>query len=126
MTSVDGAPPSWVTKLEALHGLPIELVPATVYILCWKTPQIVKSVSSDYGYDGTSAKPITHYVGWTSQANPYKRINNHSLKAWRSDHVYLFTPATLIDEEDYKRNRSCPGCGTELKLSLVGPDGYRP
>jgi len=92
----------WEADVEAKHGLPLNEVVGHVYVLHYETPQIVKSVSADYAgpdsaldNDGLlSFEPIRHYVGWTQQCNPRKRINRHGPAALR-ELVYLEqTPLT--------------------------------
>jgi hypothetical protein len=92
--------PGWVLALEARYGVPIEDVPGTVYILHYDPPQVVRSVSRDYsgqlaepGPHGLESDgPISHYVGWSQQPNPRRRI--------------------------YKLTGTCPKCGTALRDSL--------
>ena len=108
----------WAKALEEKHGLPLEKCPGTVYILHWNKPTTVLSVSMDYGI-GESIKPITHYVGWTSQADPKKRYNNHSRvkDGTRHNAVYTFS-GTMEDEEKEKHEGNCPLCNEHLSLSL--------
>jgi hypothetical protein len=75
-----------------------------VYAWHYDVPQRVKSVSRDYAGPGAalgpgglaSAKPIRHYVGWSQQADPRKRIYNHGPVALR-EIVYLES-GTMVDE----------------------------
>ena len=84
-----------------------------------------KSVSRDYagpnvapGPGGlVSAKPIRHYVGWSQQADPRKRIYNHGPAALR-DIVYL-EPGTMVDELGLKVVGKCPKCGERYAEDLV-------
>ena len=77
-------------------------------------PQVVKSASVDYAgpsaradADGfVSATPIRHYVGWTQQRLPRKRINRHGPAALR-EVVYL-QPGTTQDERTMKLTGLCP------------------
>ena len=86
-------------------------------MLHYSIPQVVKSVSVDYAgpsaradADGfVSATPIRHYVGWTQQRVPRKRINRHGPAALR-EVVYL-QPGTTQDERTMKRTGVCPTCG---------------
>jgi hypothetical protein len=76
---------AWEADLEAKHGKPLTDIAGHVYVLHYDKPQIVKSVSGDYAgpwprsdSDGwLSATAIRHYVGWTQQRLPRKRINRH-------------------------------------------------
>src|ERR1700704_4427501 len=117
----------WEADLEAKHGMPLDQIPGQVYVLHYEVPQIAKSVSSDYAgpspladTDGfLSATPIRHYVGWTQQRLPRKRINRHG-PAPRREIVYL-QPGTTQDERAMKRTGTCPKCGESLAASLARP-----
>jgi hypothetical protein len=75
----------WMSDLERKHGVPADQIVGKVYVLHYEIPQVVRSVSADYsgrnrpkfGPDGRaiSARPIRHYVGWTQQAKPSRRIS---------------------------------------------------
>lgn len=112
-------------RLEAKHGMPVDEISGHVYVLHYDEPQIVKSVSGDYAgpsprsdADGwLSATAIRHYVGWTQQRLPRKRINRHGPAALR-EIVYL-QPGTMRDEETMKASGSCPKCGEALAASLA-------
>lgn len=115
---------SWVTQLERKYGMPVHEIPGTVYILHYFTPQVVKSVSIDYAGDNpaltergfVSQSPITHYVGWTQQSNPRKRIYAHG----PVKHCKIFTePGTMQDEQQIKLTRLCPECSEPLCNSLA-------
>jgi len=123
------AKPDWVLRLEAKHGLPIDQIPGTVYALCYAEPLHVWSVSVDYsGTDrsqvvwapnghAASRTPIRHYVGWTQQRNPRRRINNHH-RAGTAVEVTL-SPGTMHDEEHLKRTATCPTCGHPYAADLL-------
>src|SRR5215472_10416993 len=93
----------WEVDLEAKYGLPLDEIPGTVYVLHYEIPQVVRSVSTDYAgippeTDGgrfVSAGPIRHYVGWTQQDRPSKRLSAHGPAAMR-EVVYL-EPGTTAD-----------------------------
>lgn len=115
----------WEADLESKHGRPLEQIEGTVYVLHYDVPQVVKSVSSDYagpdptsGRDGfLSAAPIRHYVGWTQQAKPSKRISRHGPAASRD--VVVLQPGTTRDEQAMKLNGFCPKCGEPFAASLT-------
>jgi hypothetical protein len=94
-------------------------------VLHYEQPQVVKSVSTDYAgpdpkadKDGfASATPIRHYVGWTQQAKPNKRISRHGPAALRE--VVLLQPGTMQDEQAMKLTGTCPKCGEPLAASLA-------
>jgi hypothetical protein len=115
----------WASDLEAKHGLPLDQIPGQVYVLHYEVPQVVRSVSSDYAGASPkadaagllSARPIRHYVGWTQQARPSKRISRHGPAASR-EVVYL-APGTTLDEQRLKLTGTCPKCGEALAASLA-------
>lgn len=110
--------------------MPLEQIPGKVYVLHYDLPQRVKSVSRDYagpnavlGPGGlVSAKPIRHYVGWSQQADPRKRIYDRGLAALR-EIVYL-EPGTMVDELGLKVVGKCPRCGERYAEDLV-PEARR-
>jgi hypothetical protein len=122
----------WEADLEAKHGMPLDEISGHVYVLHYDEPQIVKSVSGDYAgpsprsnADGwLSATPIRHYVGWTQQRLPRKRINRHGPAALRE--IVCLQPGTLQDEQLMKTSGTCPKCGESLAASLAGPPGKHP
>ena len=82
-----------------------------VYILCYGQPTLVKDrdyLLADEGGD----YPVTHYVGYTRQQPPVKRIRQH---AARSAHfIAQIVPGTESDEDRVKRHGRCPKCGGSL------------
>lgn len=119
----------WEADIEAKHGLPLDEISGHVYVLHYDEPQVVKSVSGDYAgpaprsdADGwLSATAIRHYVGWTQQRSPRKRINRHGPAALR-EIVYL-QPGTMRDEESMKASGTCPKCDEDLAASLAEQPG---
>ena len=117
--------PEWVRRLEEKHGLPIHKIPGTVYGLCYDPPVVVESVSMDYAGDPPehnargylSAGPIRHYVGWTQQKDPKRRILNHH-SAGTAVTVTL-DQGTMEREEEIKRTANCPTCGRPYADSLT-------
>jgi hypothetical protein len=115
----------WESDLEAKHGKPLDQIDGSVYVLHYEVPQIVKSVSTDYAGPSPhqdndsflSARPIRHYVGWTQQARPSKRISRHGPAALR-EVVYL-EAGTMHDEQRMKLTGTCPKCGEALSESLA-------
>jgi len=115
----------WELDLQAKYKLPIEQIPGKVYALHYETPRVVKSVSREYaGRDPQedssgllSARPIRHYVGWTQQQNPRKRIGKHAPLAV-SEIVY-FEPGTLPDEAELKLAGRCPKCQEPYRDSIA-------
>jgi len=85
--------------------------PEHVYILCYGQPTVVRD--RDYLLaDPTHDYPITHYVGYTRQLPPIKRIRQH---AARSAHYVAQIRAGTEDDEDHiKEFERCPKCGGSL------------
>lgn len=107
---------SWMARLEAKHGKPLEDIEATVYVIHYENPTVVRSVSNDYG-EGVSVRPITHYVGWTQQARPMNRVRNHHAPG--TDLRVDFQPGTMREEARLKAWGQCFACGEDLAGSLV-------
>lgn len=85
--------------------------PEHVYILCYGVPTIVGDrdyLTSDPAYE----YPITHYVGYTRQQPPVKRVQAHGA---RSAHcIVSIRPGTTADKDEIKLHESCPKCGKSL------------
>jgi hypothetical protein len=115
----------WAEDLEVKHGMALTEIVGHVYVLHYETPQVVKSVSADYAgptprsdSDGyLSATPIRHYVGWTQQRLPRKRINRHGPGALRE--IVYPESGTTCDEQAMKLNGNCSKCGESLAASLA-------
>jgi hypothetical protein len=86
---------------------------------------VVRSVSRDYADDPprhdergyVSAGPISHYVGWTQQRDPYRRIGNHH--AAGTPVTVTLGKGTMEREEQVKRTAACPTCGRPYRDSLT-------
>lgn len=92
--------------------------PEHVYILCYGQPVVV----SDRDHliaDPTHGYPITHYVGYTRQQPPVKRIRSHG--ALSAHHIAEIRPGTAADEETVKRREKCPHCGGSLWYYAESP-----
>ncbi len=96
-------------------------------MLHYDVPQIVKSVSGDYADPVPvltamvflSANPIRHYVGWTQQKLPRKRINRHGPAVLRE--IVHLQPGTMHDKQTLKVTGACSKCGEPLAASLARP-----
>ena len=66
---------------------------------------------------GWVSPPIRHYVGWTQQAKPSRRISPHGPAAMRK--VVYLESGTMQDEDRIKRTGTCPTCGEPLSDSLA-------
>lgn len=123
--------PDWVRRLERKHGKPIDQIEGTVYGLFYAAPLHVWSVSADYsgsdrdqmvwGPNGQAAsrRLIQHYVGWTQQRDPYRRISNHH-PAGIAVTVTLGR-GTMRREEEIKQTARCPTCDAAYADDLVTP-----
>jgi hypothetical protein len=89
-----------------------------VDILCYGAPTTVKS--RDYlVVDGVYDFPITHYIGYTRQQPPVKRIRSHGARS--AHHIARIQPGTLADEVAIKRHGACPRCRGSLWYFAESP-----
>jgi hypothetical protein len=117
---------SGVVALEAKHGKPYDQIPGTIYALHYDPAVVVQRVSQDYaglspqrnGRGLLSASPIRHYVGWTQQVNPRKRIAAHHIASTPVT-VTIVGQGTMRDEERLKRTGRCSVCGEPFSDSLA-------
>jgi hypothetical protein len=92
--------------------------PEHVYILCYGRPVLVRD--RDYLHrDPAVDYPITHYVGYTAQQPPVKRVREHGARSAR--HIAAVRPGTVRDEANAKRNECCPRCGGSLWYYAESP-----
>jgi predicted DNA-binding transcriptional regulator AlpA len=84
-----------------------------VYVLCFGTPRRVP--------DGDVGHPVSHYVGWTQQVPPWRRVTSHGGARF----LVSINPGTPADEERLKATGSCAVCGSPLEYRhpRVGPPG---
>jgi len=57
-------------------------------------------------------RPVTHYVGYTGQQPPVKRVWQHGRGSARA--LVQVRPGTLRDEARVKCLEKCPRCGDRL------------
>ena len=89
-----------------------------VSILCYGTPTMVRDrdyLSADPAHD----YPISHYVGYTRQLPPVKRIRQHG--ALSAHYIAQIRPGNEEDEESVKRDEVCPTCGEPLWYYAESP-----
>lgn len=92
--------------------------PEHVYILCYGQRVTVKD--RDYLIaDSGSDYPISHYVGYTTQQPPVKRIRSHAARS--AHYIAEIRPGTQADEETAKRSEMCPKCGGSLWYYAESP-----
>jgi hypothetical protein len=93
--------------------------PEHIYVLCFGRPTVV----SDRDYlrsETTYGYPISHYVGYTRQQPPVRRIRSHGARS--ADHIVVIRPGSLEDEQQAKRNERCPRCVGSLWYYGGNPD----
>lgn len=87
-----------------------------VYIACFDEP--TRLADRDHHRDDPELDyPVRHYVGWTSQQPPVKRVNQHRVTC--RDHLVLLVPGSERDEAELKREGRCPRCGDALWYFLA-------
>jgi hypothetical protein len=73
--------------------------PEHVYILCYGQPVLV--LSRDYlDFEREKDQPISHYVGYTGQQPPVKRIYSHGKGSTGA--IASIIPGTIDDEDELK------------------------
>lgn len=81
-----------------------------VYVLCYGYP--VRVADRDYLPGEPYDRPISHYVGHTTQQPPVKRIRSHANRS--AHHIADLRPGTVVDEKHTKLTGRCPTCGASL------------
>jgi hypothetical protein len=92
--------------------------PEHIYILCYGRPVLVRD--RDYLLDDPSRDyPITHYVGYTAQQPPVKRVREHGARS--AHHIAAIRPGSMRDEEHAKSVEACPRCSQSLWYYAESP-----
>jgi hypothetical protein len=92
--------------------------PQHIYILCYDRAVLVRD--RDYlPLDSTRNYPITHYVGYTAQQPPIRRIREHGARS--AHQIAAIRPGTMHDEAHAKRQERCPRCGGSLWYYAESP-----
>jgi hypothetical protein len=81
-----------------------------VYVICYGKPTLIRS--RDYYREPFENYPIDHYVGWTQQQPPVKRVREHA--AMSAHFLVEVRPGTTSDEFRIKYEELCPKCGRSL------------
>lgn len=89
--------------LVARRHIPTDRM-GVVYVLHFEEPTVLRQADVQHA--------VTHYVGWTGQVPPMKRVRQHGPKLDRS--VVSFTDGTAEDEYRLKREGQCERCGRSL------------
>jgi hypothetical protein len=79
-----------------------------VYVLCFGKPRHVP--------DGDVGHPVSHYVGWTQQVPPWRRVTSHGGARF----LVSINPGTPTDEERLKASGTCALCGSPLEYRAPG------
>jgi hypothetical protein len=92
--------------------------PQHIYILCYGRAVLVRD--RDYlPHDPTRNYPITHYVGYTGQRPPVRRVREHGARS--AHHIAAIRPGSMRDEAHAKRHERCPSCGGSLWYYAESP-----
>jgi hypothetical protein len=97
--SFDEMPPSLRKRLQSTRGI--------VYYLCMNPP--IRLGSVELGY----LNPLTHYVGFTQQTNPLRRVRAHGGKVL-DQYVVALIPGSMWLEWYLQRYGNCKKCGRSL------------
>lgn len=85
----------------------------TVYILCFGSP--TKVANADV--DTTKRGLVTHYVGWTGQRDPDRRVSQHEVPL---SSIVKKMRGTAEDEHRVRQTENCPRCGQRLSAEGAG------
>lgn len=84
-----------------------------VYILCFGRPRLIRSRDFRPSERPWQNYPLTHYVGFTRQRPPSKRVRDHGGK-YLYPYVVEIRPGTELDEFRIKCEENCARCGESL------------
>lgn len=87
-----------------------------LYIACFDEPTVVRD-RDHHPQDPVHDYPIRHYVGWTTQQPPGKRLGQHGSATRRS--LVLLVPGTVREEHGLKVVARCPKCNDRLWYYLA-------
>lgn len=94
--------------------------PEHVYVICYGRPVCVSDRDHIPGEE--QGYPIDHYVGYTRQHPPVRRVWSHANRSAR--HLVALFPGTMDDEEQLKIDGFCPACGKSLWYYSTPKDEY--
>jgi hypothetical protein len=93
--------------------------PEHIYVLCFGEPTVIKS--RDYlQRDHSENYPISHYVGYTSQHPPMKRVKQHG--AFCAGFLVGVYVGDEIAERKFKAFGDCPKCSRDLWYYAESPN----
>lgn len=76
-----------------------------VYIACFEKPTTLRDADTELA--------VTHYVGWTRQIPPGRRVSQHGAACRKA--LIAVIPGNLSDEQELKDSGICPKCGRLLR-----------
>lgn len=81
--------------------------PEHIYIACFSSPTTVRHADKRHSF--------MHYVGWTRQQPPVRRVKQHGSAYLNA--LLTIVPGSETEEEDVKARQQCPRCGQPLGFS---------
>ncbi|MVU80636.1 hypothetical protein GPX89_25720 [Nocardia sp. ET3-3] len=78
-----------------------------IYIACFAEPTKLR--------DADTFDAVMHYVGWTRQRPPVRRVNQHGAICRKS--LIAIVPGTETEEAHLKDEAQCPQCGRPLRYN---------
>lgn len=92
-----------------------------VYVVCFQEPTVIRDRDYWPG-DPTENYPLRHYVGWTTQRPPRRRLLDHGRVALES--LVVLLPGTRIEEDILKFAGRCPRCDEDLWYYRASKPGH--
>ena len=83
-----------------------------LYVCCFPTPTVIRERDWHPADRERVNDPLSHYVGYTSQLPPIKRVKNHTVAAAHAP--VLIVAATEEEEYPVKRDSMCLRCDRPL------------
>lgn len=87
-----------------------------VYVACFDEPTLVAD-RDHHQADAERNYPLRHYVGWTTQQPPVKRLTQHGAACRKN--LVLLVPGSERDERFLKERGRCPRCNDALWYYLA-------
>lgn len=78
--------------------------PEHIYIACFSTPTTLRDMDKRHTF--------MHYVGWTRQQPPVRRVKQHGSVCLNA--LVTIVPGSETEEADLKARYRCPRCGQPL------------